>query len=394
MASTQRLSEPSEGLTTVSGPISVRDPMAGLPVELSSHIFLCTAPNAQASSVLVRVSRTWNRIALGTPSLWTTISNDGIPAAKFPDLLKIWLARGRVLPVSISLGPMLPSAFLHTVEVLADDSQRVQTLNVHLHGGSVDKICQISFGALTHLTIDASEDESVGPCAALISLLRGAPNLVECNVNEVFYTWRDDSLDGLGSFTHSSLQHLRFGKPQDGFKRITASPAALSCLKLPSLQTLRVFFSNNHTYTESDLLKFLTRSPAPLRSLHIGFSHHVRGTAAVLQSLQLVSTTLTDLEILHPRNLAQTLFDALDFNAELLPHLQRLHIRGYLDGDNLPQPQHIFNALKARRNSLKSFRICAVDEEEVFFGGVAAVLRPFVDDGVDVYIGTLFKDFM
>ncbi|KAJ7641135.1 hypothetical protein FB45DRAFT_899511 [Roridomyces roridus] len=397
MASTPELPELFEGLTTSQASpavSSVPDTMSRLPVEISSDIFLRSAPNAQASSVLVRVSRAWNRIALGTPSLWTTLSNDGIPAAKFPVLLKAWFARGQGLPVSLSQGPMLPSAFLQTVEVLANNSQLVQTLNIYLHDGALDKISCISFGALRHLTIDASEDERVGTSADLIALVRGAPNLVECNLNEVFYTHQNHSLDGLGSFTHSSLKHLRFGKSQDGFKRITASPAILSCLKLPSLQTLRVFFTRNQRYTENDLVKFLTQSPAPLRALHIGFSHRVRWRAAVLESLQLVSTTLTELEILHPRNLATTLFDALDVNADLLPRLQSLHVRGYLDGDNLPEPQRISNVLKARRGSVKSFRICAVDEEVEFFGGVAAVLRPFADAGVDVYVGTLFQNFV
>ncbi|KAJ7608216.1 hypothetical protein FB45DRAFT_1067587 [Roridomyces roridus] len=372
MASTRKLFQPSEGLAARPVSLRTRDPIARLPVELSSDIFLRAASNAQASSVFMRVSRAWNHIALGTPPLWTTLSNDGIPASKLPELLKIWFARGRALPVSLSLGPTQASAFLRTVEVLANNSQRVQTLHVYIPGGCIEEISCISFGALRHLTIDASEDESAGPSAALISLLRGAPNLVECHLNDVFYVWHDHSLDGLESITHSSLQHLLFGKRQDGFKCTTASPVALSRLKLPSLGTLLVFFTDDHTYTETDLLTFLT--------------HSGRGC--------LVSNTLTELEILHPRNLAQSLFEALDGNVDLLPHLQRLHIRGYLVGYHLPEPQHIFNALNTRRDSLKSFTICVVDEQEAFFGSVATLLRPFADEGVDVYIGTLFKNFV
>ncbi|KAJ7604985.1 hypothetical protein FB45DRAFT_716892, partial [Roridomyces roridus] len=52
------------------------DPMAGLPLEVSSDIFaksLSWVGDVRTSSKLLRVCHTWNDIALATPSLWNVV---------------------------------------------------------------------------------------------------------------------------------------------------------------------------------------------------------------------------------------------------------------------------------------------------------------------------------
>ncbi|KAJ7457320.1 hypothetical protein FB451DRAFT_1008992, partial [Mycena latifolia] len=61
---------------------ALRDPVARLPVELSSEIFIqCLpsrpAPNAgDAPLLLLSICKAWTDIALSTPALWTAIHAD------------------------------------------------------------------------------------------------------------------------------------------------------------------------------------------------------------------------------------------------------------------------------------------------------------------------------
>ncbi|KAJ7490699.1 hypothetical protein FB451DRAFT_1513562, partial [Mycena latifolia] len=58
------------------------DPMARLPLEISSNIFTRCLPSipqpnpSTAPMVFLNVSHLWSHIALSTPSLWTTIHVD------------------------------------------------------------------------------------------------------------------------------------------------------------------------------------------------------------------------------------------------------------------------------------------------------------------------------
>ncbi|KAJ7236160.1 hypothetical protein C8J57DRAFT_1088446, partial [Mycena rebaudengoi] len=66
---------------------TILDPIARLPLEITSDIFLhclpeVCRPNADiAPMVLLRVCATWAEIALSTPALWATIHVD-YPRAK------------------------------------------------------------------------------------------------------------------------------------------------------------------------------------------------------------------------------------------------------------------------------------------------------------------------
>ncbi|KAJ6577777.1 hypothetical protein B0H19DRAFT_985394, partial [Mycena capillaripes] len=59
---------------------AIRDPMARLPLELSSDIFLQCLPETPmpdacvAPMLLLNVCNMWSDIALSTPALWATIS--------------------------------------------------------------------------------------------------------------------------------------------------------------------------------------------------------------------------------------------------------------------------------------------------------------------------------
>jgi hypothetical protein len=96
------------------------DPLAHLPVEISSHIFAiytedvnsCFDPQSLhvergGPLLLGAVSKLWRQVAFSTPHLWNTVnihilSNDNLRTKV--ELTKEWLARSRELPLHLSLG--------------------------------------------------------------------------------------------------------------------------------------------------------------------------------------------------------------------------------------------------------------------------------------------------
>ncbi|KAJ7613014.1 hypothetical protein FB45DRAFT_938768 [Roridomyces roridus] len=58
------------------------DPMARLPPEISSEILLQSMSTTRTwdfMNTVLRVCRSWHDLALATPSLWSTITDRGIP---------------------------------------------------------------------------------------------------------------------------------------------------------------------------------------------------------------------------------------------------------------------------------------------------------------------------
>ncbi|KAJ7343354.1 hypothetical protein DFH08DRAFT_746875, partial [Mycena albidolilacea] len=84
---------------------AIRDPVARLPLELSSEIFLRCLPSRPkpgshiAPMLLTNVCYAWTNIALSTPALWAAIYLDhqGI------EILESWLQRAGGHTLSISL---------------------------------------------------------------------------------------------------------------------------------------------------------------------------------------------------------------------------------------------------------------------------------------------------
>ncbi|KAJ7666673.1 hypothetical protein DFH06DRAFT_249974, partial [Mycena polygramma] len=86
----------------------MRDPMARLPLELSSEIFLQCLPLEQYSRkpdvatspmLFMSVCNAWTAIALSTPALWAGIHLEHPNV----ELLDVWLRRAENHPLSISL---------------------------------------------------------------------------------------------------------------------------------------------------------------------------------------------------------------------------------------------------------------------------------------------------
>ncbi|KAJ7902891.1 hypothetical protein B0H14DRAFT_2329426, partial [Mycena olivaceomarginata] len=85
------------------------DPVALLPLEISSEIFLQTLapfpePGAlRAPMLLLGICNAWTDIALATPALWNTIQIVFPCARHLKKILPIWLERAQHRPLSVSL---------------------------------------------------------------------------------------------------------------------------------------------------------------------------------------------------------------------------------------------------------------------------------------------------
>ncbi|KAK7041160.1 F-box domain-containing protein [Favolaschia claudopus] len=122
---------------------AVLDPMARLPLELQSKIFvhcLCfdedegaSRPDPKLAPMLVfNVCQLWRDIALSTPELWSHLRMEGSPrGSNHFQLYEIWLERSRSLPVSLTLEGT--SVLAADVNYLIDCSaQRVEELSLLL----------------------------------------------------------------------------------------------------------------------------------------------------------------------------------------------------------------------------------------------------------------------
>ncbi|KAJ7854322.1 hypothetical protein B0H14DRAFT_765179 [Mycena olivaceomarginata] len=88
---------------------SILDPLALLPLEISSEIFLQTlAPFPEpgilhAPMLLLSICNAWTDIALATPALWNTIQIVFPCARDLKKILPIWLERAQHRSLSVSL---------------------------------------------------------------------------------------------------------------------------------------------------------------------------------------------------------------------------------------------------------------------------------------------------
>ncbi|KAK6974563.1 hypothetical protein R3P38DRAFT_3482282 [Favolaschia claudopus] len=115
------------------------DPIARLPIELSSKIFTHCVPSRNeygtlsAAILLMRICSSWSEIALFTPSLWANPRRICIPdelTSEWTAYLAAWLARGREYPLLLSVSG--PSTISHTeiMRLIIVHAHRIRVLQV------------------------------------------------------------------------------------------------------------------------------------------------------------------------------------------------------------------------------------------------------------------------
>ncbi|KAJ7636602.1 hypothetical protein FB45DRAFT_906914 [Roridomyces roridus] len=350
---------------------SILDPVARLPLEISSEIFVQSLPCSpsfhpdDAPGVLVRVCHGWTAIALSTPYLWTSIgagNKEGpLTAKRHERLFNRWATRAKGCPISLSLRPSQQMSEAYLVRRYAHQLRKLE-LHLPFKSGSFASLTA-PFHSLKTLTCFGSEPYSAYALrGGFLELLRHAPNLEECTlVGFEFHDVDDSDTDSDGDTDSErtvvpplnmvSLRHLKLGQfDRQQFRH--ANSVILQYLTLPALRSLAV---SNPDIPHNDFVSFLARSSPPLRSLSLNWSNYdIGGLEELLRHLP----SLTQLDIrFEPETSTSTLFERFACARDIVPQLRYLTICVHC----FPFSQfHIVSdVLERRRGSLRSFRLRA-----------------------------------
>ncbi|KAF7361516.1 hypothetical protein MSAN_01185200 [Mycena sanguinolenta] len=333
---------------------AVLDPIARLPLEISSGIFLQSLPTfpkhgeSHVPMLLLNICSTWSAIALSTPDLWTAIQIEFPCTENLAELLPIWFQRARNRPLSVLLrgdlsGRWNPSvsaviwrhgAWLKHLELSfdnwADDDEDAEygSIPFDIFGNTTPEplllletltICGLPPGHPTHGQLLR---ELFYPSRILKPLCL-APNIVECifdNVPVVDSFHETPDSEGL---LIPTLRRLRF-------ESLGIAPQAdveiLNYLSLPALEVLSVPM---RVVSSGDLVRFLKRSAPPLRQLVLGmvWGHD---PSELHQCLCLVPT-LERFEMWWNTQIMDQLLAALTASPSLLPNLCNLTVHTGID---------------------------------------------------------------
>ncbi|KAJ7871231.1 hypothetical protein B0H14DRAFT_2724858 [Mycena olivaceomarginata] len=379
---------------------AVVDPVARLPLEIASDIFLRTLaplplePGApHPPMLLLNICHAWSDIAIATPALWTAIHIIFPCATGVKDFLPIWLERSRNRPLSVLLEGKFDQ---DVVSVIWRHGQQLRHLEIcEAEKGEEDTDQNAANGlmelwgattspgplpSLVTLTIRdsmdrASEFTRISPFH-IFELLRLAPNLVEClfcDTDIVFAVGADQKL------VLPNLRRLMFGE-QGRYPSFDHN--ILDSLSLPGLEALSITVNTDH------LLSFLKRSSPALQELVLAHESDFLSLAECLR----FAPDLKQFELQETYySLAEELFGALIESASLLPQLSILIIN--LTDNEDPEISYSFwntalGALVARRTQLLFFRLTIpiLTALEMPTPDIIAAFRELVADGMQVHI--------
>ncbi|KAJ7682419.1 hypothetical protein DFH06DRAFT_1464141 [Mycena polygramma] len=343
------------------------DPIARLPLEISSEIFLQTLPSIpkrpgarKGPMLLLNICNAWTDIALSTHDLWAAI-RVACPWRKgFEEGSRTWLQRAGNRPLSVFFrGNFDNMDFPGFIREYGKQLQRLELgekrgdifINTNDSDYEVPKLVDL-FGAgspgpfplLRELSMRGDPDQFSG--RQILDLLGLARNLIECTFQEMC---QDIIQETTAMVVLPSLRHLTFGERT---KRPRGEDMIVKFLTLPALQTLRV--PQGH-FTGDDLLSLLRRSSPPLQELAMGEGFKFRGGFVTL--LHLVPT-LERLEVWSLGfSLLTDLFTTLT-SPSLVPELHTLKIDElYMGDDELNSCWEILLRLLSSRLNLRTVHI-------------------------------------
>ncbi|KAJ7486599.1 hypothetical protein FB451DRAFT_771653 [Mycena latifolia] len=364
-----------------------RDPVARLPLELSSAIFIQCLPVHEEPSarhapmLFLNVCHPWTDIALATPALWATVYADS-PKADLESLLDTWLKRAGSRPLSISL----PAEITHGITaVMRQHAHRLQDLKLNCDVDE-DTVFARDIGSLPFLrtlTIVGVKDSSCST-AGTLAMLRACPALFECALENVSYPLAD-AYYNTEMMVLPHMQHLKVG--------IHSDDHILRYITLPALQILFIPFEDPRIQV-LDLVHFLRRSAPPLHTLSVGdVSSRARWTLHEMQECLSLLPKLAHIELVGPRDSSMDHFlTALVDAPHLVPILSSVTFR--MSSSPEPSSYHkLLNMLMARRTQVRSVRV--IWDIRVFPGlseEASIQLRQLVANGMEIYIGTKYQN--
>jgi hypothetical protein len=379
---------------------AILDPMARLPLEISSSIFGICLPNNtipkpnphEVPMLFMNVCRLWNKIAISTPSLWAAIRIEEPSSSRIGELLDVWLRRARNNPLSISLYGD-PDADVR--EFVLQNAHRVETL--HLHFSSGDELEEVTtpLPSLKRLIIgkrpvdDYSEySRTAKEC---IQILGAAPALLECTFQGIYYDSDvDDHVDLEVKFelTHSTLKHLRLGKDIDYFS--TGSTSILKCLTLPALESLCI---SHLDISYDNLLQFFTRSSPPLKVLEMQVPRNVAQWSG--EEIFHLLPNLTDLHLSFSEASSQSSrfleLLATESPSQVLPNLRNINLDRFCP--NCSPYEKLAKILTARRSHMHTFRLTSPSLQPPG-ADILVCLRELVAGGMKIHIGRSEENYV
>ncbi|KAJ6558251.1 hypothetical protein B0H19DRAFT_1150562 [Mycena capillaripes] len=364
---------------------AVLDPIARLPFEISSEIFLRSIPafqelptqSAQPGPLLfLNICNAWTSIALSTPALWATI-HIPFPCPKgFQKLLSVWLQRASHHPLSILLqmGGQLDQGVATT---LWGHGRQFKHLEIRAKEDANGDVWDFLGGTtpeplplLETLIIRGPEFGPRIPGDHPFHLLRQAPNLVECIFDRIHFWEGHEGTAGILGFP--TLHRFLL---EDGMY-----DTLLGSLLVPALKTLSLPMGSD---LDPVLLSFLKRSSPPLEELVVRASRRLDFSG--LYECLCLAPTLVQFEIRvggHSPVLLEELLGALADSA-MLPNL---HILTIHDSPMISYPLYL-RALVARRAELRIIRIVMPDDASRPTVGIIAAFRDLVVGGMQLHIG-------
>ncbi|KAF7361285.1 F-box domain-containing protein [Mycena sanguinolenta] len=370
------------------------DPIARLPLEISSQIFLqCLAPFDEhklgarhAPLLLLSICNSWSTIALSTPGLWSAIPIYISCPRGSTQLLQTWRRRAGNHPLSISLLGNFRNVTYCIPDIIWRLAGRLKRLAITQDedgfgqcGCDPDGYSEIAdlFGNAAPKPLPLLETLKVrGTTIAagfrigqILQLLRLAPNVVHCMFDGMaLYHFHDLPSERLRLPLLRTLKYGSGSEPED-------DDGILPRVGLPALTDLFVGVSGSC----HELFGLIKHSTPPLRSLVVGKLGGLGALDAVelCDSLHLVPS-LERLEMWFPCHVAE-FFDNLADTPSLLPNLRTLiiHPRVILDSSW----DSVVRALSGRHIELQIDHLYKKPPEEAL-----VALGELVANGAEVHI--------
>ncbi|KAJ6520455.1 hypothetical protein C8R45DRAFT_955217 [Mycena sanguinolenta] len=368
------------------------DPIARLPVEISSEIFLQTTtvpfPDTvadRAPILLLRVCNTWTAIAVSTPALWTSVKIH-LPCSKSfrKWILPAWLDRARDYPLSVSFGGDLRYWNYRVSTMIwqhAGQLKHLEIMNEEVKDADEELFLLDIFGEASPSCMPLLESLVIRNLVwrrafsghQIFDLLRRMPNIIKFRTEPRYFLPIEEA-----SIVVPSLRQVWFGNDEAWYDEI------LDHLTLPALETLAVSMTSS-----GDLLRFMMRSAPPLQNLEICWTWNSEHSSIDLLGCLRLTPTLTRFQMVGSNlSVIQDLFTALADCPSLLPQICNLMVHPEYNDDGAvaifeASWRMLVRALFARRVQL---RLVAVQDVKV--PTAPDVLAALSELPVQIYIGT------
>ncbi|KAK7049077.1 hypothetical protein R3P38DRAFT_3257579 [Favolaschia claudopus] len=372
------------------------DPIARLPLELQSEIFMHCASSESAPHPLkpplslLSISRHWRAIALATPRLWADLRLESLRTRKSSSYLEYchaWIQRAHDAPLSLALyGDLIVDHairdFMHSYK-LSHLSLEMGSIITRGHDCRQIQIHDPYLPHLKTLSITVYRGMILGHVSDWMALLEAAPGLVECTMENIVYQESSYAYISPHPLIHTSLRKLWLGRPWDGDHRsyrIVPTNSAV-VLDLTTLPALRDLYISHFDISMKAFTSFLVDSAPPLDSF--GMCAPMCAESEMAGCLRLMPT-LTSLTL--DRGCYLDVLKMLTVMSQpelLLPNLRRLTV--LLSCPDREVCDVVIGLVGGR--ALEAFRLVYRDVVYVVDEDVVCALRRVADGGMEIHFG-------